>query len=96
MVERWTPRWERAVLLDRRQVDDGCAAGMTTRWEKAGWRDRWTTVALLGGSMAVDWEKGRLLGERELCCWAGERWTAVALLSAWERTGLLGGREYDS
>ena len=77
-------------------MDDGCAAGMTTRWEKAGWRDRWTTVALLGGSMAVDWEKGRLLGERELCCWLGRRKVDGGGAAEWERTGLLGGREYDS
>jgi hypothetical protein len=40
--ERWTPRWERAVLLGRSDIDDGCAAGwagaglerLTARWEK--------------------------------------------------------------
>jgi hypothetical protein len=30
--ERWTPRWKRAVLLGRRDMDDGCAAG----WEGEG------------------------------------------------------------
>jgi hypothetical protein len=29
--EIWTPRWERAALLGRRDMDDGYAAG----WERA-------------------------------------------------------------
>ena len=59
------------MLLGRKEVDDGCAAG----W--------WETPGVLGGigeSMTVEWERGGLLGGRGLCCWAGKRWTMVALL----------------
>ena len=58
------------MLLGRKEVDDGCAAG-------------WETPGVLGGigeSMTVEWERGGLLGGRGLCCWAGKRWPMVALL----------------
>jgi hypothetical protein len=46
-------------------------------------------------------ERGGLLGGKGLCCWAGERWTTVAMLGG--RVGgrvvvkeLLSGREVNS
>jgi hypothetical protein len=81
--ESWTPRWERAGLLDRRGMDDGCAAG----WE-------WTGLE----NLTAGWERGGLLGgeggatgqerhRRRLRCWIGGGRTARR-----ERVGLLGER----
>ena len=63
--ESWTPRWERAVLRGRRDMDDDYAAG----WKRAG----------LLGERELDFLCG-LLGGRGLCCWAGETWMMIALL----------------
>ena len=59
--ERWTPRLDRAVLLGRREVDDGCAAGWEGRRESGGellgcWagETRRERAVLLGGKEVDD------------------------------------------
>jgi hypothetical protein len=49
--EIWTPRWERAALLGRRDMDDGYAAG----WERAELLPRRERVRLLGRRGLVCW-----------------------------------------
>ena len=63
---------------------------LTPRWERA--------VVLLGtgetASWTTGWERGARRGGRGLCCWAGERWTTVALLVWREIHGFLNTQIY--
>ena len=81
--ESWTPRWERAGLLDRRGMDDGCAAG----WEWTGLENLtagWERGGLRGGEGGATWQERH---RRRLRCWVGGSRTARR-----ERVGLLGGK----
>ena len=59
------------MLLDRRDIDDGCTVGQESRGQDC-WPER--------ESKTAGWERGGRLGGRGLCCCAGERLTTVGLL----------------
>ena len=85
MGEKWTTWCERAVLLGRREIDDGCTVGQERAGLLAGLLGGREVVDLVGAVLlgrrevddgcAAEWERAGLLVGRELDCWVGEMWT---------------------
>ena len=71
MGEKWTTWCERAVLLGRREIDDGCTVGQ----ERAG-----LLAGLLGGREVVDLVGAVLLGRREVDDGCAAEWERAGLL----------------